>query len=93
VATQENLVRVVRHGAGLEIGRSIAGRGAWLCQGEVPGLPAVPCLEQAARRQAFSRAFRAPVEPTAVAALRGMVVERARIERGGAFDAPANRRD
>jgi predicted RNA-binding protein YlxR (DUF448 family) len=65
-----------------------------LCAGEVADLPAVSCIEQATRRQAFHRAFVAPVEPAAVHALRDMVVERARMEKSdGAFLAVVSRRD
>ena len=59
-------MRVVLDPAGrLEVGRSRPGRGAWLCAGS----PA--CLEQAAGRRAFDRAFRRPVAPEAVQALAG----------------------
>jgi predicted RNA-binding protein YlxR (DUF448 family) len=55
-----------------------------LCVGEVPGVPRLACLEQAANRQAFGRAFRVPVDAEAVEVLRRTVQERARIEIGSA---------
>jgi len=48
---------------GLATGRSLPGRGAWLCAGSAR------CAEVAARRGAFGRALRRPVDPAAVAAL------------------------
>ncbi|MGH9246711.1 MAG: YlxR family protein [Acidimicrobiales bacterium] len=64
-APQTELVRVARIDDGtLTIGRTLSGRGAWLC----PRSSA--CFEQAVRRGAFARAFRAPVSAAAVAALR-----------------------
>jgi predicted RNA-binding protein YlxR (DUF448 family) len=57
-------VRVVRTPEGsLATGRTLPGRGAWLCAGS----PA--CIEQAARRNALSWALRAPVAADAVRAL------------------------
>jgi predicted RNA-binding protein YlxR (DUF448 family) len=54
-------VRVVRLGDGsLVPGRSLPGRGAWLCRGSTV------CLGLARKRQAFGRAFRAPVSAAAV---------------------------
>ena len=50
------MVRVVRLGDGsLATGRTLPGRGAWLCRdsGE--------CLDVACRRRAFERALRAPL--------------------------------
>jgi predicted RNA-binding protein YlxR (DUF448 family) len=55
------------------------------------GRPAVSCFEQAVRRQAFQRALRAEVDPTAIGTLRETVEERARIETGG--EVSAMRRD
>ncbi|MDQ3680695.1 MAG: YlxR family protein [Actinomycetota bacterium] len=46
------------------VGRSLPGRGAWLCAGS----PA--CVDLAERRSAFSRALRAPVSPDAISTLR-----------------------
>ncbi len=48
----------------LELGRSLRGRGAWLCAGE-PG-----CFERAVMRGAFERAFHQPVPVEAIARLR-----------------------
>jgi predicted RNA-binding protein YlxR (DUF448 family) len=61
VASTDRLVRVVRGLDGeLRQGVGLPGRGAWLCA-------ATPsCVDQAARRQAFGRALRAPVTAEAV---------------------------
>jgi predicted RNA-binding protein YlxR (DUF448 family) len=65
VADVDDLVRVVRTaGGGLAVGRSLPGRGAWLCA------RSPSCIDLAGRRRAFARAFRAPVDPTAVSDLR-----------------------
>jgi predicted RNA-binding protein YlxR (DUF448 family) len=62
-AGQDELVRVVRRSDGtLRAGRTLPGRGAWLCA-ESPS-----CLQRAARRGALSRALRAPVSSEAVLA-------------------------
>lgn len=75
MATPDELVRVVRTADGaLCVGRSLPGRGAWLCTGSTA------CVDLADHRKAFARAFRAPVEPGAVRALRADLGERARIE-------------
>lgn len=89
-ASPSRLVRVARDGEGqLRLGRHLPGRGAWLCALPGTAIPAEACVDQAVRRHAFGRAFRAPVSADAVAALRGNIQERARIERGGAAgDAP-----
>ena len=69
------LVRVVRTSTGeLAVGRSLPGRGAWLCDGSPR------CVDLAERRKAFGRALRAPVEATAIAGLRARLSERARME-------------
>ena len=58
------MVRVVRLGDGsLAVGRTLPGRGAWLCRGS----PA--CVEVAQKRRAFERALRGPVGPGAIAGL------------------------
>ena len=63
-AGQDELVRVVRTPEGsLEVGRTLPGRGAWLCAGSLL------CVQRAAQRKALSRALRAPVSPEAVLAL------------------------
>lgn len=91
-APATELVRLTRAADGtLRVGGAGPGRGAWLCRGAIPGLPQRLCVDQAARRQAFGRAFRKPVSPEAVAALRETVEERARIETGGAAGAVARR--
>ncbi len=78
------LVRMARATDGsVLLGRTIPGRGAWLCAGAPGRLPAAVCLEQATRRKALTKALRAPVEPAAMEALRERVEERARIESGG----------
>ncbi len=59
--TTVGLVRVVRRVDGtLAVGRTLAGRGAWLCAGSVA------CVEQARSRGAFGRALRGPVSETAL---------------------------
>ncbi|MGI9119351.1 MAG: YlxR family protein [Acidimicrobiales bacterium] len=71
----EELTRVIRRSDGtLEVGRTLPGRGAWLCAGS----PA--CVDQAERRRAFDRALRGPVGVEAVAALRDEVQACARME-------------
>ncbi|MBW3580432.1 MAG: YlxR family protein [Actinobacteria bacterium] len=61
----DQLVRVIRRSDGtLEVGRTLPGRGAWLCSAS----PA--CVDAAERRRAFDRALRGPVAPDAVAVLR-----------------------
>jgi predicted RNA-binding protein YlxR (DUF448 family) len=58
---QESLVRVVAGSDGsLLVGRTLAGRGAWLCRDR----PA--CVEAAAKRNAFRRALRRPVSSQSV---------------------------
>lgn len=60
-ASPVELVRVVRSFDGtLAVGRTLAGRGAWLCAGSVG------CLEQARSRGAFGRALRGPVDEAAL---------------------------
>ncbi|MDP9386753.1 MAG: YlxR family protein [Actinomycetota bacterium] len=78
VAPPAELVRLVRAPDGtLAVGRSLPGRGAWLCVGSPR------CVDLAERRKAFSRALRGPVEAAAVEALRAQLRERARIGDGG----------
>ena len=72
---QDELVRVARvDGGHLAVGRSLPGRGAWLCAATV-----VACLDLAVRRRALGRALRAELAPDAPARLRGYLVERARL--------------
>jgi predicted RNA-binding protein YlxR (DUF448 family) len=74
VAGPEELVRVIRRDDGtLDVGRHLPGRGAWLCAGSID------CFDQAVRRNAFTRALRAPVEPASVASLRARLTDRARM--------------
>jgi len=40
---------------------TMPGRGAYLCRGEQPELPAAECLERAQRRGAIARALRSAV--------------------------------
>ena len=62
-------MRVVRTpDGGLRAGRSLDGRGAWLC-----AATALACLELATRRRAWARALRGEVTPRAVAELRSML--------------------
>jgi predicted RNA-binding protein YlxR (DUF448 family) len=70
-----DLLRVARSSGGeLVLGRTAPGRGVWLC------LDSLACLDAARGRDAFSRAFRAAVEATAVEALRAGLLDRARME-------------
>ncbi|MHB1774650.1 MAG: YlxR family protein [Acidimicrobiales bacterium] len=63
-APQDELVRVVRRpDGGLQLGRALPGRGAWLCAGS----PA--CARAAERRGAFGRALRGPVRAEEVGRL------------------------
>jgi predicted RNA-binding protein YlxR (DUF448 family) len=50
---------------GLNVSRTAAGRGAWLCAGSAE------CIDLAVRRKAFERALKGRVEPAAVEPLRG----------------------
>src|SRR3954447_3763420 len=78
------LVRVVRTASGaLSAGAHLPGRGAWLCRSD-EGLIAPECLEAARRKDAFTRALRAPVTAAAVEALRPEGTKRATIEDGRA---------
>ncbi len=55
VKASAELVRLVRGGDGtLAIGRTLPGRGAWICPDE-------RCIRQAARRRALPRALHGPV--------------------------------
>ncbi|WP_426573153.1 YlxR family protein [Aquihabitans sp. McL0605] len=65
VRPQDELVRVARTGDGsLAVGRTLPGRGAWLCRGSSS------CLDLAGGRGGFARSFRAPVSASALAELR-----------------------
>lgn len=56
----DTLVRLVASDGppGYVIGRSLPGRGAWLCRDGATLLPLEACLGEAVRRKAFARAFR-----------------------------------
>jgi len=82
VASPPDLVRVTRTADGrLTVSGPPTGRGAWLCRG-TDELVATGCMDEAVRRRAFARAFRAPVDEAAIEALRADVLKRARIEGG-----------
>jgi len=56
-ATQSDLIRIARRPDGsLGVGRTLPGRGAWLCAGSLR------CFELAVRRRAFPKALRASVD-------------------------------
>ena len=75
MAPPDQLVRVVaKPGGGLAVGRTLLGRGAWVCAGS-PG-----CLKAASRRKAFDRALRTNVRSEAVDDLETMLSGRGRIE-------------
>lgn len=48
----------------MAVGRTLPGRGAWLCAGSEP------CFDLAVRRRAFGRALRVSIDDDDVAALR-----------------------
>ncbi|MDQ6927230.1 MAG: YlxR family protein [Actinomycetota bacterium] len=55
-------------------GRTLPGRGAWLCRGSES------CLDAAIRRRAFPKALRTVVAVEALTGLRERLAERGRIE-------------
>ena len=62
--------RVIRAIDGtLEVGRTLPGRGAWVCAG-LDGTMVPACLHLAERRKAFPRAMRCELADGAVSALR-----------------------
>ena len=78
-----NLVRVARRADGsLVIDRVAPGRGAWLCREPATGGVSGQCLEAAARRDAFPRAFKTAVLPGSWRVLRGTPAERANMDTG-----------
>jgi predicted RNA-binding protein YlxR (DUF448 family) len=79
-------VRVVHRDGRLEVGRTLPGRGAWLCAGS----PA--CVDLAEKRKAFDRAFRAPVEPDAIRSLRAVLADRERMARDDEDEATKTKR-
>ena len=62
---------VARPDGSLEVGRSLPGRGAWLCAASP-----VACIDLAVTRKAFARALRTEVPPAAVEGLRTTVAGR-----------------
>ena len=59
------MVRVVRLGDGsLSLGRTLPGRGAWLCR------YSMTCVDMAVKRQAFQRALRGSIGAEVVEDLR-----------------------
>ncbi|MGH8981723.1 MAG: YlxR family protein [Acidimicrobiales bacterium] len=63
-APADELVRVVRvPDGGLAVGRTLPGRGAWLCRNP-------DCLSKAVRARALERALRAPLRAGAAEELR-----------------------
>ena len=63
------LARVARHADGsLAVGRSVPGRGAWLCAGSAA------CFDAAFRRKAFGRALRCDVPAHELERLRGRLL-------------------
>ena len=59
------MVRFVRTADGmLAEGRTLSGRGAWLCRGSAA------CLDMAVRRKAFGRALRGEIKSEAIERLR-----------------------
>jgi len=66
--TQDQLLRVIGRSDGtLEVGRTLPGRGAWVC-------PDIRCIDQAERRKAFPRALKQDLAAGAVPALRARMV-------------------
>jgi predicted RNA-binding protein YlxR (DUF448 family) len=67
--TASELVRVGRDPEGtLQIGRTLHGRGAWLCRDNLAS-----CSDQAIRKGGFSRAFRTKVTTESLSALRHQI--------------------
>jgi hypothetical protein len=77
------MVRVVRLAdGGVAVGRSLPGRGAWLCAGS----PA--CVAEARKRRAFERALRGPLDAAAVERLASGMAPGPGGAEGGAAVAP-----
>ena len=75
MAAPGELVRVVAGPDGsLAVGRTLPGRGAWLCAGSAS------CLEAATRRKAFDRALRTRLDPGAVEGLGTSLLGRGTLE-------------
>jgi predicted RNA-binding protein YlxR (DUF448 family) len=80
VRPQGELQRFVRTPQGmLAEGRTLAGRGAWLCRGSAG------CVEAAVRRRAFGRALRGEIRAEAIAQLRDSAANR--VSMGGSGQA------
>ncbi|HEX2048400.1 MAG TPA: YlxR family protein [Acidimicrobiales bacterium] len=74
VAPPDRLVRVVATpGGGLAVGRTLPGRGAWVCAGSDA------CVAAAARGKAFDRALRTTIGKEAVDELRSTLASRGRL--------------
>jgi predicted RNA-binding protein YlxR (DUF448 family) len=56
------MVRCVLGAQGPAVGRTLPGRGAWLCS--------LACFDTAVRRKGFQRAWRSEVDPAALMELR-----------------------
>ncbi len=68
-------MRVIRSEDGTLVeGRTLPGRGAWLCAGSLA------CIDLATRRGAFSRALRGSVTEQSISSLRAEQAGRARME-------------
>ncbi len=75
MAPVDQLMRVVAGPDGsLDVGRSLPGRGAWLCAASAA------CIDLAAGRKAFARALRTEVPTAAIDQLRTTLVERGTLE-------------
>ena len=61
-------------GGGLATGRTLPGRGAWLCAGSSA------CIDVAERRKAFERALRTTVHREAVDDLKTSLAPRGRLD-------------
>jgi predicted RNA-binding protein YlxR (DUF448 family) len=87
-------VRVARrHDGSLVVSRDAPGRGAWLCRDPATGAVKAECLEAAAKRKAFTRAFRTAVAEECLILLRAMVSERANMDGTPSTDVELNGRD
>ncbi len=56
-------------------GRTLSGRGAWLCR------DSAACVEAAVRRRAFGRALRGEIRPEAIESLRDRDADRVSMDR------------
>jgi predicted RNA-binding protein YlxR (DUF448 family) len=72
-AEQHELVRLVVRDGDLAVGRTLPGRGAWLCDSSAS------CLELAVKRKAIGRALRTDIDPAAINSLRTKLADRARM--------------